>query len=229
MSEHGTAVGGEADATVSRRRQQTRERLLDAAFDLFADEGVDATSIEAVCERAGFTRGAFYSNFESKYALLLALAAREQHRRLQELRDALGVAQAEGAHEPSDPAAGLDLDAMTRFLEILLGRLSDDRRWRVINAELRLLAMRQPEVARHHRDLDRQMTDEVADEIERLMPLLGRRLVLPARQVLRVLAAGYMADLDAADLSGDPAPAARAREQAAMWLPTVADRLTLPV
>ena len=71
--------------------------------------------------------------------------------------------------------------------------------------------------------------DEVADEIERLMPVLGRRLVLPARQVLRVLAAGYMADLDAADLSGDPEPAARAREQAATWLPTVADRLTVPL
>jgi len=224
MSEAGSTVDVVADPTVSRRRQHTRERLLDAAFDLFAEEGVDATSIEAVCERAGFTRGAFYSNFESKYALLLALAAREHRRRLHELRGALDVAQAECAR-----SAALDLEAISRFLEILLERISDDRRWRVINAELTLLAMRQPEVARHHHDLDRQMTDEVADEIERLMPMLGRRLVLPARRVLRVLAAGYMADLNAADLSGDPEPAARAREDAATWLPTVADRLTTPL
>lgn len=214
----------QADVTVSRRRRHTRERLLDAAFDLFADEGVDATSIEAVCERAGFTRGAFYSNFESKYALLIALAAREHSRRLHELRGALDVAQAECSGRQ-----GIDLDTISRFLEILLERISDDRRWRVISAELTLLAMRQPEVARHHHDLDRQMTDEVADEIERLMPLLGRRLVLPARRVLRVLAAGYMADLSAADLSGDPQPAARARADAATWLPTVADRLTEPL
>ncbi|MCC2315901.1 TetR/AcrR family transcriptional regulator [Cellulomonas xiejunii] len=224
MSETITTVDGDVDATVSRRRRHTRERLLDAAFDLFADEGVDATSIEAVCERAGFTRGAFYSNFDSKYALLLDLAAREHRRRLQELRSALAVAQADYAQGPT-----VDVDAMARFLEILLERISDDRRWRVISAELTLLAMRQPDIARHHHDLDRQMTDEVADEIERLMPTLGRRLVLPARQVLRVLAAGYRADLDAADLSGDPQPAARARAEAATWLPTVADRLTLPL
>jgi len=224
MIDAGSTDAPDADPAVSRRRQHTRERLLDAAFDLFADEGVDATSIEAVCERAGFTRGAFYSNFDSKYALLVALAAREHGRRLRELRSALAIAQDECAH-----SSALDLEAMTRFLEILLERISDDRRWRVINAELTLIAMRQPDIARHHRDLDRQMTDEVADEIEALMPRIGRRLVLPARQVLRVLAAGYMAGLSAADLSGDPQPAARAREDAAAWLPTVADRLTEPV
>ena len=214
----------DAEVSVSRRRLHTRERLLDAAFDLFAEEGVDATSIEAVCERAGFTRGAFYSNFESKYALLIDLAAREHDRRLGELRDALGAVHAESA---ADPAR--DLDALGRFVGVLLERISDDRRWRVINAELTLLALRQPEIARHHHDLDRQMTDEVADEVERLMPLLGRRLVLPARQVLRVLAAGYMADLAEADLSGHAQPAVRAREAAATWLPTVADRLTVPL
>ncbi|MBO0923481.1 TetR/AcrR family transcriptional regulator [Cellulomonas sp. zg-ZUI199] len=226
MAGTGAAPAPAADPAVSPRRQHTRERLLDAAFDLFADEGVDATSIEAVCERAGFTRGAFYSNFESKYALLLALAAREHGRRLSELRGALAAAQAELGH---GTGSDLDVDSLSRFLEILLERMSDDRRWRVISAELTLLAMRQPAIARHHHDLDRQMTDEVADEIERLMPVLGRRLVLPARQVLRVLTAGYMADLSAADLSGGPQPAARAREQAAAWLPTVVDRLTEPV
>ena len=50
------------------------DAVINAAFDLFAEDGVDATSIEAVCERAGFTRGAFYSNFDSKHELLLALA-----------------------------------------------------------------------------------------------------------------------------------------------------------
>lgn len=224
MSDTGTSVDVDADPTVSRRRRHTRDRLLDAAFDLFADEGVDATSIEAVCERAGFTRGAFYSNFASKHELLLALAAREHRRRLGELRDALGAAQTAFCD-----GADLGLDEISRFLEILLERISDDRRWRVISAELTLLAMRQPEIALDHRDLDRQMTDEVADEIERILPRLGRRLVLPARQVLRVLAAGYMADLQAADLSAAPQPAVRAREDAALWLPTFAARLTEPL
>ena len=80
-----------ADATdtadgprTSARRERTRERLLDAALALFAEHGVEATSIEAICDGAGFTRGAFYSNFEDKAALIDALSARfalsEPHR-----------------------------------------------------------------------------------------------------------------------------------------------------
>ena len=41
----------------SRRREATRQKLLDAAALVFAEEGLDAASVEAICERAGFTRG----------------------------------------------------------------------------------------------------------------------------------------------------------------------------
>lgn len=57
----------------TRRREQTRARLLAAAHDVFGEVGMDAASVELICERAGFTRGAFYSNFESKEELFLAL------------------------------------------------------------------------------------------------------------------------------------------------------------
>ena len=59
----------------SRRemQQDTRARLLEAAFHIVAEGGVAAASIRGVCERAGFSQGAFYSNFASKDELLLAL------------------------------------------------------------------------------------------------------------------------------------------------------------
>jgi AcrR family transcriptional regulator len=60
----------------SQRREQTRARLLDAAHEVFSEVGMDAASVEAICERAGFTRGAFYSNFETKDELFLALVTR---------------------------------------------------------------------------------------------------------------------------------------------------------
>jgi len=47
----------------TRSRENTRARLLEAAAQVFAEAGLDGASVEAVCERAGFTRGAFYSNF----------------------------------------------------------------------------------------------------------------------------------------------------------------------
>jgi AcrR family transcriptional regulator len=47
-----------------------RDRVLDAAVDLFAQQGYDATSVAQVIERAGSTKGGFYHHFASKDALL---------------------------------------------------------------------------------------------------------------------------------------------------------------
>ncbi|SEP81375.1 DNA-binding transcriptional regulator, AcrR family [Microlunatus flavus] len=44
-----------------------------AAIAVFAERGVIGASVEEICEAAGFTRGAFYSNFADKDALVLAL------------------------------------------------------------------------------------------------------------------------------------------------------------
>ncbi len=59
--------------TQQSRKADTRERLLAAAADLFADQGVDAVSVDAVAEAAGRTSGAVYAHFGSKQGLLLAL------------------------------------------------------------------------------------------------------------------------------------------------------------
>jgi AcrR family transcriptional regulator len=55
------------------RRTETRNRLLTAAAELFADHGIDAVSVDAVAEAAGRTSGAVYDHFGSKQGLLLAL------------------------------------------------------------------------------------------------------------------------------------------------------------
>ncbi|MDF1487495.1 TetR/AcrR family transcriptional regulator [Tessaracoccus caeni] len=55
------------------RREATRKRLIQAGIREFAARGIDATSVEQISEAAGFTRGAFYSNFEDKDELILAI------------------------------------------------------------------------------------------------------------------------------------------------------------
>lgn len=55
------------------RREATRRRLIDSAVHEFAANGIDATSVEQISEAAGFTRGAFYSNFTDKDELILAI------------------------------------------------------------------------------------------------------------------------------------------------------------
>jgi AcrR family transcriptional regulator len=62
-----------APKRVTRRRVRTRANLLAAAFAVFAAKGYGRVSIEEVCEAAGYSRGAFYSNFESLDELFFAL------------------------------------------------------------------------------------------------------------------------------------------------------------
>ena len=53
-------------------KQRTRTRIVEAARQLFNARGFDCVSIDMVMERAGLTRGAFYSHFDSKEALFVA-------------------------------------------------------------------------------------------------------------------------------------------------------------
>lgn len=59
--------------TREESRALTREKLLVAAGNVFSREGLGGASIDRIVEEAGFTKGAFYSNFESKEDIFLQL------------------------------------------------------------------------------------------------------------------------------------------------------------
>ena len=54
-------------------RDDTRDKLFEAAARVFEQDGIGGASIEAIAAEAGFTRGAFYSNFKSKDELIFAM------------------------------------------------------------------------------------------------------------------------------------------------------------
>jgi AcrR family transcriptional regulator len=71
-------------------REQTTQRLLDAAQKLIAKKGLEAASVENIAAAAGYTRGAFYSNFSSKDDLFIELLRRDHQKstaQLAALRD----------------------------------------------------------------------------------------------------------------------------------------------
>jgi len=61
-------------------REQTVAGLLDAAAELFAERGVNGTSVEQIAERAGCSRGAFYGDFSGKRDLIVALLEQRTRR-----------------------------------------------------------------------------------------------------------------------------------------------------
>ncbi|MFL6837318.1 MAG: TetR/AcrR family transcriptional regulator [Bradyrhizobium sp.] len=54
-------------------RDDTREKLFEAAARVFEEQGIGGASIEAIAAAAGFTRGAFFSYFKSKDELIFAM------------------------------------------------------------------------------------------------------------------------------------------------------------
>lgn len=59
--------------TRAEKQEETRRLLLDAAAEVFIERGLQGASIEKITARAGFTRGAFYSNFDTKEQLFVEL------------------------------------------------------------------------------------------------------------------------------------------------------------
>jgi AcrR family transcriptional regulator len=72
--------------TPERRRRQTRDYLLKAAEQVFAERGFHAASLDEVAAVAGFTKGAVYSNFKNKDDLFIALLEARYEQEMEDLR-----------------------------------------------------------------------------------------------------------------------------------------------
>ena len=163
------------------RREATRQKLLDAAAQVFAEVGLDAASVEAVCERAGFTRGAFYSNFETKDELFLELAGRVSLGRVAAVRDRVAELERDGAF------ADVPSNAL-QIVQQVLDMSADDRLGVLLMSEIRIHALRTPALAAAYLAQTDEMLRSVAQIIDdigraesftfRLAPLDAARLLL---------------------------------------------------
>jgi AcrR family transcriptional regulator len=83
----------------AERREQTRQELVSAAEACFVSRGFHASSVDEVAERAGYTKGAVYSNFGSKEDLFFAVYEGRVERVLAEVVPGLRQGSAEGAFD----------------------------------------------------------------------------------------------------------------------------------
>jgi len=146
--------------TRKERQERTRSSLMASAAAVCSDRGMEGASIDEVAEHAGFTKGAFYANFESKEQLFLAMLEANFADRLDEIDRALGTEE-----EPEAQArqAGLDFH---RFLEF-------SEEWERLFFEFAAYATRNEEfraelVARY-----RMLRDRVAEMMTRRAEEIG--------------------------------------------------------
>ncbi|WP_052866579.1 TetR/AcrR family transcriptional regulator [Streptomyces niger] len=149
---------------VTRRRAQTRQRLLDAALTVFAEEGFGRSTVDRVCERAGYTRGAFYSNFTSLDELFLAMWEQRSAAMLADLRTA------------SDRLGTLESVSPDEALRAVLEVIPVDDAWYRVTAEFTAHALRNPSLRRVMAARERAVQDTLLPLVETALARAGRRV-----------------------------------------------------
>jgi AcrR family transcriptional regulator len=173
----------------------TRERLLQAGRKLFVQNGFGGASIREIAEAAGYSQGAFYSNFVDKDAILLELLRAHMETEAAQLAAVFASAELSG----EEVLAALDAWADT---------LHADANWTMLSIELQLHASRSPAFAAAYEAVWKTHRSALGHVIERLFAHLA--LVPPAEP--EQLAAGFMALAHGLGLQGTavhPAPAGK--------------------
>jgi AcrR family transcriptional regulator len=164
-------------------RDQTTQRLLDAAQKLIAKKGLSAASVEDIAEAAGYTRGAFYSNFNSKGDLFIELLRRDHQKTHMEL-DALR----------SDE---LSLDHIQSRTRDLYGQVYHDNESFMNWTEARMLAARDAKFRGKLNALCAEKRGQIAEFIE----YFYKRAGVEAPVSPTALAMGFMALVEGMKLS----------------------------
>ena len=159
----------------SPRREATRRRLLSAAEEVFAERGFHGASVEDICERAHFTRGAFYSNFATKDELVLELFQQHVAR--------VRVAVAEAATRP-----GLTLpQVLEAVFDVWTGEPEARRRWHLLTSEFALHALRDPQARRAWAAVQSDVRAELTRLVDTIATAHGVAITIPTEELVRMV------------------------------------------
>ena len=199
-------IDGVGGRRPTRRRGETRRRLLGAALETFAERGFYGSTVEDICERAGFTRGAFYSNFGSKEELFFALYAERTSRLIETIEAAIRAGEeatrSSGVTDGDAVPDGVTSAAIERFLSVQ----SDDRRWYLVNTEFTLHAVRRPEAADALAAYRATVRARIAQLLVKGLADAGRELTIDVDAFVRAALALHEGSLEQSYLEPAGAP-----------------------
>lgn len=145
--------------TREQSRDQTRERLLDAAQGMFMKKGFVGASVEDIALAAGYTRGAFYSNFGSKAELLVELLRRDHEAMQADLR---AIFETETSREE-----------MEARVTAYYSRMAQDNKVFLLWVEAKLLAARDARFRTRFDAFMKEKRDQLAAYIEEFSARTG--------------------------------------------------------
>jgi AcrR family transcriptional regulator len=193
-------------------KEQTRAALLRAAGDLFADVGYNGTTVEAIVERAGFTRGAFYANFTDKADVFATLLAETRQHAMARIREQVAAAD--------------DTDKVG-VIQRWYDSLNVENPWGLAYAEFWPQAIRDPAMRARLGAVQAATHGAIEDTLADYCAMAGLELPIPVSEMAAMILA--VADGVAAQRRLDPpglAPDAFMRTVTYLWLGVLADTST---
>jgi AcrR family transcriptional regulator len=160
--------------TPQRRRELTRQTLIDAAAEVFARKGFVAASLDEIAELAGFSRGAIHHHFDSKEDLFLAVLERHNERLLAAFEQRIGSAQP----FPIDPAVNA-----AQWREIH----ADDGDDVLLMLEFRSYVLRNPALRQRLADVEQRAVTATAEMLAADAKRAGLGWRLPVEEVAELL------------------------------------------
>jgi AcrR family transcriptional regulator len=181
--------------TRERRRQRTRDVLIEAATEVFARRGFEGASLEEIAETGGFTRGAIYKNFDGKEDLFFAVTERLNEQVIEAFR-AIAPDSANAREWDFSKLADLWRASVGEFEELF-----------TIWKEYELYVLRNPAARKRavsHRRKQRELVSSFIDEVAEQT---GMTLRLPSATLASVILAAadgltFAGRVDGEDLFG---------------------------
>ncbi len=157
------------------RTEATRRKLLAAAEQIFSRVGFEAARLEDIAAEAGYTRGAFYANFDSKEDIFFELKERWVAERMAEV-----IALLEQQETPKKR-----LDALRDHY----AQFAHDRRLSLLSLEFKLFAVRHPEAQGRLRSRNRALLACGGEILQRIAKSVGIKLPVSSAAAATALGA----------------------------------------
>jgi AcrR family transcriptional regulator len=177
-----SSAPAQAHGVTTARRAQTRDRLMQAAVGVFAERGIIGASVEEICDRAGFTRGAFYSNFADKDQFVLAMLQRQTERDVQAVEAITGEIHGSEQLRSRPPAT-----VITMAVSQIFGDPTADRDTLLAWYEMELYAARRPQLREAYRQHSQDQTRRVATLLRDALAAIGVTFTVEPTDMMTML------------------------------------------
>ena len=162
--------------TRTQQQQETKEMLFAAAIEQIMKFGFDKTSINSISEEAGFSKGAFFSNFKNKYDLLLQLTDKLKSEERFNLKSALAI---------NNENNTISINGLNSYVD----QIKNNTICVILDIEMQLIASRDQNFKQYYDQLQRENNESLGEIICSVFKSEGVQPSLPNESLAQIFIA----------------------------------------